>query len=63
MFHQKTNGITTAATAKTLEYFFGGRNGKRRRFFVVEWAKSHVIGTSFFELYKTAYNFHYVNPA
>ena len=49
MVHQKADGISVFAAAKTMEKLFGGTNRKRRRFLAVEGAEPHVIGAAFFE--------------
>src|SRR6185312_13307595 len=52
MFHQKTDGVSTSATAKTLVNLFCWRNSKGRRFFVVKRTQTDIIRASFFQLYK-----------
>ena len=63
MFHQKTDRISTPATAKTLVYFLSRRYGKRRGFFVVKRTQSQVVCPSFFQFHKAPYDFYDVYTA
>ena len=56
MLHEEADRISTSPAAKTLIDLFGGGDGERRRFFVVERTEAEVIGAPFFELYETTYD-------
>ena len=57
VLHQKADGVAAFATAKTLVYFFGRRDRKRRCFFAMKRAEAKVIGAPSFELHKIAHYF------
>lgn len=63
MVHQKADGVSTFAASKALINFFGGRNGERRCFFVVEWAQSQIVGATLFQLYESPYDIYDINSA
>jgi len=50
MFHQKADGITAFTASEAFIDFLGRRDGEGWGFFVVEWAKSHVVCPPLFEL-------------
>ena len=63
MLHQKTDGVTAFTTPKTFIDFFGRRNGKRRRPFIMKRTEAKVIGPPFLQLYKTTNDIHNINAA
>jgi hypothetical protein len=63
MLHQKTDSIPTSSAAKTFKDLLGWGNRERRRFFIVKRTKAKIVGSPFFEFYKSADNFSNVNAA
>jgi len=63
MFHQKTDGIATAAATKAFIDFFGRGNSEGRSFFIMKRAEPKVIGASAFELYEAANHIYNVQSA
>ena len=54
VLHQKPDGIAVFSTAKTVKKLFGRADAEGRRFFAVERAQPHEIGTAFFQLHIAA---------
>ncbi len=63
MLHQKTDGVSAFATAKTFENFFGGRHRKRRCLFIVKRTVAQIIGTPFFEFDKAPHDIDDIDSA
>ncbi|MNT98032.1 hypothetical protein D3C72_2405170 [compost metagenome] len=56
MVHQKTDRVAVFAAAKAVVELLGGADAERGRFFTMERAQPHVIGTAFFQLYIAAHH-------
>jgi hypothetical protein len=62
MLHHKADGISGTAAPKTFVDLFGGGNGERRRFLVVEGAKAEVVRASFFQFNKASNDLDDIDP-
>ena len=56
MLHNEADRIATATATKTFVDFFSWRNCKGRSLFVMKRAKAKIVGASFFQFHKTAYD-------
>lgn len=63
MFHQKADGIPTAATTKALIDFFGGRNGKRGGLLIMKRAETEIVRAPLLQFHKTANDIDNVDTA
>jgi hypothetical protein len=63
MLHEETDRIAAAAAAKTFVDLLGGGDGKGRTLFIMERAEAKVVGTTFFELDKTADDLNNIDSA
>ena len=63
MLHQKADAVAASSAAKTFIDLLGRGNRERRGFFIMKWAQSQVIGSSFFQLYKRSDDLHNINAA
>jgi hypothetical protein len=63
MVHEKADGIAAFAAAKAFVDFLNGRNGERRRFFIVKRAKAQVVNAPLLELNKSANDLYDINAA
>ena len=62
MLHHKADAVSGAATSKAFVDLFSWGYRKRRRFLIVERAKTEVVGASFFEFYKTSNDLDDIDP-
>ena len=60
LLHQKADGITVFAAAKTVIELLGGAHAEGGGFLAMKWAQTHEIGTAFFQLDMSAHNVHHV---
>ena len=63
MFHHKADGIAAASAPKTFIDLFGRRNSKGGSLFIVKRTKAKIIGASFFQFNKGAYDVNNINAA
>ena len=63
MLHNEADTIAAFATAKTFVDLFSGRDRERRRFLIMKWAETEVIGASFLQFYKFTYHIKNIDTA
>ena len=52
MLHDEADSVAAFAATETLIDFFGGRNGKGWRLFIMKRTQAEVAGAPFFQFYK-----------
>ena len=63
MLHDEADGVAAFAAPETFVNLLSRRYSKRWGFFVVEWAKSQVVCTSFLQPHKPANDINNINLA
>ena len=62
MFHEEADAVAAAATTKAFINLFHRRYGEGGCFFIVKRTEADIIGSPFFQFYKTTDDLRDVNP-